>query len=498
MNPDQSHEALAGLFANAITNPKKRAWLFDGSGPHGQNQNVDITEALTSGKSFAIYPREGIIACDIDGEAYYAWAGEVRKFCNENNCATVEYESSTPGHRHIWVIAPIPWTTKELQEKLKALPHYPKTAQTVVRKSATRTPYAPNKHGVRILLPNPRDELKKFERRPGFRPLEDATVREYRESLTHRYQRKGRHSRGDQINALIFKAILAEKNIEWIKRELVRHDNKPGSKYREHRSRDAWLQNLWDNASEKIRKDPLSVDPRKQETKERLLHLQATINSGDWHGRTGDSERRTYDALVTIGIKASTDVPTASSRQLADDTGLERRTVAKALKRLERRRLIDVQPAPRDQKSLAPAYFIRPESDASRTITYLHTQLVCNGASNTSFDDAFTNGSGLGLGAKDTLVSMPTDEWVTTRQVCELRPNGLALATVREHLKKLCSHGFVKRKGNSWLRIDTDEVFHAALAARLGVTGKLHRRRSRSEAERAVYRSRFGISTSPP
>ena len=462
----KSGDALAGRFAYAITNPENRAWIFDGTGHKGQHCNGSIAEALTSGASFAIYPREGIVACDIDGDnAYYAWAGEVRQFCNENNCPIVEYESGTPGHRHIWVIAPIPWTTEELKQKLKVLPHCPTTGQTAVRASATRTPYAPNKHGARILLSKPLDELKKFERRPGYVPLKDATVREFRESLPHKYQRHGQHSRGDQINALVFKAIRAEKNIEWVKRELGRPDNKPGSKYREHPSGDAWLQDLWDSASDLIRKNPLSGDPRKQETVERLIHLKATINSGEWQGRAGDSERR---------------------------------TVAKALKRLERRGLIDAQPAPRVQRYLAPAYFITLESGASRTITHLLTQLVSNGASSTSFDDVFTNGSGLGLGAKDTYLSMPTDEWVTTRRVCELRPNGPTLVTVREHLKKLCSHRFVKRDGNKWLRIDTDEEHHIVVAARLGVSGKLHRRRMRSEAERAAYHSRFGITTYPP
>lgn len=503
MADSPSKEDIARL-AYAIVKTGGNALLIAANnrrtGPNGAAEWVAIPEAIAHSRAFAVEPRPGLLALDVDADrGDHTWADVVVPQVRARGCAVVRVASGRPGHEHVWLNAPVGWSTEDLRKSV--LEAGAPAGQ--VRINATRPPLSRHRLGDHGQLLDPLivdEAVQRLGRRPLMLDLTLEALELLRcGDVTGKYRHRGKPSREYMIQALIVWWVQAALPFEDLLERLRDPANVAGEKIRDKAFDDgrAWLARKWDDGREFVRDNPRR--PTLQVEGERLAQVLSTVQTHAWGGRTGVTDRAVYAALAAICAEhLSRPVLRCSHRRLAEITGVSRKTVARSLQRLRKAGLVTVE---LEHVGLAATdWRLHPERlacDPSNLSLLRGDREGTTGVSSTTFDgsrpDAFRTRHGLTAGAWQTFSAMPVDLWIKTNQLRELRPYGPTLPTLRSHLVALLSAGFVDHDDSRkqyWKRSPHADVERYARV--MGLAGSTERQRELNEAERAAWAFRSG------
>ena len=494
-----------GRLAFAVAKPGVNALLigFDNkpTGPGGTPEFVPISQAVDEHRTFAVEPRDGLLCLDVDGLEHHVWADRVAQQVRARGCATVRAASGRPDHAHLWINAPVGWS----MEDLRTLVLDCGAPSSQKRTNATRPPLSRHRLGGygQLLDPSSVDEaVRRLAQRPLLLDLPEKAVRLLRNGDVdgHYRDRRGRLSREYMIQALISWWIQADLSFDSLLSEMRNPVNVAGVKVREKgtdNGRD-WLLRKWDEVRTFVRDNPRR--PSSELEAERLQAVLRTVDVGAWAGRTGSTDRAVYAALAGICAEhLGRPVVRASHRRLAELTGYTRKTVSRSLDRLRKAGLltVDVEPV----GLAATGWRLHPETqayDPSKYSLLRGDREVTTGVNRVTFTgsrpDAFRTRHGLTAGAWQTFITMPAGTWIKTSQLRDLRPQGPTLATLRTHLVRLHSAGFVDRDlshKQSWKR--SVQANFERYAHFMGTAGATERQREHNEAEREAWSCRSGL-----
>ncbi|WGL51600.1 hypothetical protein P5P86_16755 [Nocardioides sp. BP30] len=483
---------MALAFAEAIAK-NGRALRID-----AQNRPVawtDIATAVRDGGAYAVEPRQGIVALDLDSDADWAWAQRVRAALPDAFRVVLTH-SGRRGHGHLWIIGAPGWGHQHIKSLIAS---HAEGDRRQVRSNATRPPLSPHRSEdarAELVEPDPTTALEWFKSAMP-RALDEDTMR----LLTTRdLEDLRRHHRKPARGVTLYTVACAAVHARWtfddFRSTLEASHGVAVDKYREQpaESRLAYAEKLWTDAAAWVRENPPT--PSAKLARAMLADLGRRISDHAWTARTGTTDRAVYTALIEIATEAARIDPTASVRQLADRSGVGKNAACTALSRLTNMGLIE---RPK-QRSAAPGRatavrLVAPlttaegyvPGDTSSSLKGVRELLMS--PSTDTLGDLFTNGSGLGLPCRETWEAL-SDEFTKTREVLARRGH-TTIRTLRGHLNRLEQAGLAERSGQTWRRIVPSDEAAERLARLLGVMGKRHRRAELHERERTAYQQLF-------
>jgi hypothetical protein len=223
-----------------------------------------------------------------------------------------------------------------------------------------------------------------------------------------------------------------------------------------------------------------------------------------WGGQGGSGRRLTLDALLDLAEQACTLLPTASTRQLAEMTGLHRKTVGSALRWLCSRSPFVVMEEPFDGPK-AGRWRLRRPAEGTRQGAPVGVSPIPGRASGApcrparvARHDAFSapgregRTGGLGKTAARILAELQaaseTGEALTAAELAAR--TGLHRRTVRRHLPVLQAVGLIQHGiGDTWTPDPSGDL--DGIARLLGVSGRGADRQEYHRRERIAYHLRL-------
>jgi hypothetical protein len=97
-----THDEIVAL-ARVVTDPANGALLI---GENNQMLGKIPIEHIAPMQSFAVTPRQDLLACDVDGEDDAVWAQRVMADVQARGGRYVRSTSGRPQHEHIWLRTP--------------------------------------------------------------------------------------------------------------------------------------------------------------------------------------------------------------------------------------------------------------------------------------------------------------------------------------------------------------------------------------------------------
>lgn len=209
--------------------------------------------------------------------------------------------------------------------------------------------------------------------------------------------------------------------------------------------------------------------------------LSAALTSS-WPGRTGSIDKTIFCAHATLAYRSGRVIYHASSRDLAEIAGCQRRTASVSSRRLRSRgflRLVD-----QFNTTYANRYQLISCSEKLSENAPLPTT-PCEGVGQTSsflLPDAFRSG-GLGRTAYEIFMALSENSSVADLA----KKTGRHPQTVRTALKRMLLFGLVKVSKRVWQRGCTVEEIDQHTQS-LGMSGALKRQQDKHRAERLRFR----------
>ena len=446
---------------------------------------TSIADAVANDLAFCVDPREGLIVIDCDYSEGDHFPNEAIDALRNTGANVVRVASGRATNEHVFVNGFVGWSTSDLVE-VAASHGVPRSK---IRRDGAdiRPPLSRHPAGGRGSLVDPGDAHKALEMlksRPGAVPLQDKWPRVLR---TGSLPGKPDASRSSVIMA--YAIACANAGLDSVafcadirgSVVLSQKVNEKGAKGQE------WLDATWRRALALVKTSP----PRPSTPD--LAALRVTAQGHPWRGASGDTDRRVYCALVELSSMAGNPVA-CDQRRLAEKVGVERKTVARAI-----RRLVDAGLVTRESDGSgrqAATYRLHPKADVRDPNMYLCGPIseVSIGVTSSDFDselpDAFQGRSGLPRSAYATFCALPEDgSSATVAEIVARRPGALGSSTVRQHLRAMLSVGdLVDRNaptGHRWRRVPEPNVQRAAIS--LGAAGSNELRRERHERERILH-----------
>ncbi len=237
-----------------------------------------------------------------------------------------------------------------------------------------------------------------------------------------------------------------------------------------------WLKHCFEQA----RAWCLQESPSRKLAREILARAQTMR----WTGRTGSSDRAVLLAHATLAHRAGSPTYHASSRDLAELAGCERKTASRASQRLIRNGVVElIKPS---THLLANRYQLTKVNLEVSELTPL-TTTTCEGVGQTSsyeLPDAFRQ-SGLGRAAFEVLNALQGNP-LPAKDVA--RKTGRHVQTVRRALAQMKNLGLVEKLSRTWRGAAISEIDLEALATTLGTNGARKCQREKHQAERVRHR----------
>jgi DNA-binding transcriptional ArsR family regulator len=242
----------------------------------------------------------------------------------------------------------------------------------------------------------------------------------------------------------------------------------PKAEARSEDAGEAYARKLLDEATDYAKQNP-AARARPEVVIELADRLGIVEAEPRWHGRTGGTDLEVLRALYGAAMRGGTFDPTASLRQLAEATGRQRQTVAKALGRLVTAGYLRL--LAKGKGDDASQYrLLRPLQDTTAVNEPLAWRASPGSSGSiTALPEVFRPPLGLGPTAYRIWQMLDQDERLTARQLATA--TGLAQRTVSEALLRLLSAGLAMNDDDGgWQRYedDLDE-----LAEAIGIGGHL-------------------------
>lgn len=289
-------------------------------------------------------------------------------------------------------------------------------------------------------------------------------------------------SRSEAEAAIVARLILNGWDFAQIRAEFKRRACGHFADMKRHA--DQYLKTTYSNALGGI----MAADAR-----EAIAVDYAAADSGQWIGRTGNSDRAAYMAVLSECYRAGAVETSASVRELSEHAAIAKDTVTKALKRLIDYGLIErAQPATQDGTiaavwRLGCAPLPTGENRTRVTIEKLsdNRHPVVTSVRLSPVCEIAELSSRAALGKSAVTIYRHLDE-LEAVSISELaRRTGRARSTVRAALLRLESHSLAAQTADDeWLRGTNDLV---TVAAELDCSGLADRRRSKHSFERDKY-----------
>jgi hypothetical protein len=507
---------LVRLLAGVLLDPKTRARFLeaDNRAVFGPDGWASPATAVGSGRAWFGYVAGDVLAWDLD-DMVTAAAGEV--LADELAGEGVPFvlaASGRPGHRHLWAVVvddvDRAWWTRRADELGLPSP-----------RPTMRPPGSPHRLGLATPIFRPTGE--DLVQLPGRIAAARRVATGEREPLrwrtllaTGQWHRGYRSDRSDRTKVFLIcvhairegldrdqvAALLAEPahaGAAAFHRRLERHGKSQA---------DEWLARyVWPVAVAAVesRRSVGDVDEARAAVDER----RAWHASLDWSGQAGETDRRVLGALTWLGWAQGSLYPQVSHRQLAEWSGVSRRTVGTSVKRLRLRGAIEVQRLGRGRNELHDDAagdeppVLREHADA--TTWYLlppprgfspravrppatHEGGANPRARSLPRRDLFRGGrQGLTLSAEPVLDALVEHGPLTVDQILEHVPRN------RNHLRhrilgQLKTHGLVYRNTDGcWHAVEDLDDRLAQLADELGVAGRTEALKAQHQAEREKY-----------
>jgi hypothetical protein len=210
--------------------------------------------------------------------------------------------------------------------------------------------------------------------------------------------------------------------------------------------------------------------------RQRARTTQVIAEAAPWPGRTGSSDRSVFLAHTTLAHRSGQPTYHASSRDVAEIAGVERKTATRASRRLAKRGFIElVQPA---TFAYANRYRL-PEKTKLTPLTHMVLPRV-GSTSSFSLPDAFRQ-RGFGRPAFEVLTALGKGPlaakeiaWATGRHV----------QTVRKSLLRLRQFNCAEKLCGKWSGKPVSEINLDDLARSVGTSGARQQQKEKYRAER--------------
>ena len=469
---------------------------------------VSLSEAVESGQAFAVEPKAGLVALDLDtpelvseGRKVKAWAD------NTLGASTVLCASGRPGHQHLWVRLPEDITAEFFTELLKE--NYPGISGDAVRsKSATRPPLSSHRSGLPVSLIEPESVSEALQR---LGPPENTSQGEKEpQGLSEKWRRvlkygdaegryrtpNGETARGRMGMALAGAYVRSGLSLDMFIDDMLNPGNLGGAKPQEIRdtkgqaSAYKWLRDTWATAEENALAE---LDPNHVENS--LNKFMGHVEAWPWKGRTGSTDRDVLRSITRLGIRHNTLEPLASLRDLQLEAGKSLETTRKSVNRLKADKWV-FQGSPKGGAK-ARVYKLNPEKCSETSTDSIHGGTVNKSVlvnEHILKHPVFTSRKAL-QGRPAEIWSRLPREWVSSRQAAEL--TGYKTSGVRNALKRLVSFELAEvdqgtgPKGGDLYRCKDVSAEHLdKLAKETGALEDLESKRQRVERERDAWNNR--------
>lgn len=346
--------------ALAVAAPNSSARYINTNNSGGETGAVESASA--SGRAFAVVIRDGLIALDLDSAE--SWVPAVEQRVRDIKCHVVRVTSGGPGREHLYVLAPVGWSTDDLRSEAVLAGAPAKHVRWGGR--AIRPPLSPHRQGPGGHLVSPvaiGEALALLRKRPGQRRLQpkwQALIEAGVPPGAKYVSKDGVLNRGLTIYSYAIACINADESRSFFEVN-VKTCSALSGKVTE-KGGDVWLGQQWDNARKWVRDHlPGGATP---EVDAELAALSATSETFGWHGRAGGTDRRVFAALVAIAHLIGGAIVSSSVRTLALRAGVGRSTVSNSLRRLQADGLVTVE----EESGLyqAARYALHAQNDSSR------------------------------------------------------------------------------------------------------------------------------------
>ncbi|MFG2003488.1 hypothetical protein ACGFNU_30445 [Spirillospora sp. NPDC048911] len=302
---------------------------------------VSIEEAVKSGKAFAVEPKPGLVALDLDSAELAAKGLKVKAWAEEYlQAQTVLVASGRDRHRHLWVRLPSGMTKEEFRNLLGQNYEFP--YENLRHTQATRPPLSPHRSGLPVYLVDPASVEEALER---LGPADGAGKAQLPKGLTGKWARllkdgdtEGKYEGRHQVEAAIAQAaVRAGLSKEWFISEVTDRRNKGGAKSQEieerHGRQVAFKSagKTYDNAARWVTQNDVTPTFDLETFKEKIRAFRKAAEQAAF---TRSTDRDVLLALIRHGEKHSSYSPMASVRDLEVESGRAIDTVRRALQRL--------------------------------------------------------------------------------------------------------------------------------------------------------------------
>ncbi|GAA2600069.1 hypothetical protein SMC26_19615 [Actinomadura fulvescens] len=459
---------------------------------------VAIEEAVTSGRAFAVEPKPGLVALDLDSAELVAKGVKVKGWAETYlHAQTVLVASGGDGRRHLWVCLPSAVTKEDFKVALNENYEFP--FENIRHTQATRPPLSPHRNGLPVSLIEPTSVEEALER---LGPADGEGKAIPPKGLTGKWARllrdgdtEGRYEGRHQAEAAIAQAaVRVGLSKEWFISQVTDRRNKGGAKTQEiedRHGREAAFKSAgktYDNAVGWVTKNNVTPSFDLETFKKKIRAFQEAAEQATF---TRSTDRDVLLALIRHAEKHSSYSPMASVRDLHIKSGRAIDTVRKALQRLvEQDWLTKGEPV-----GETDTYTFNLEmSDKSSTYSSLGgTERVCT--SNVAHP-LFTTSKGLAGRPAEVWVKLPTS-FVGMSEAVTL--TGLKPHQIRAAAQKLAAFGLAEiekgtgpKGGNRYRSVDVSSEHLDRLADELNIHEDQYLKKVRIERQRAAYSASGG------
>ncbi len=504
--PPRMASELAPQLAEAIAHPRRpRPFTIDADNNRaGWCGSLD--EAHASGRPYAVALADDVLAVDADD---HDQAAAVDQLAESLAWPVLRVASGRPGHRHLFAVVPDP-------EDRARIAKHADTLGVTVRSMPMRPPGAPHRLGLAVeLLDDPAAFLADVAEvrqlaviaehaGPKSRALPPAW---WRTMLAGGRWPAGWRGKDRSASAMVWHLCIAAARdgltVDAVAELLADPHNAGGHGYRERLDRpgkrhaDHWLRHhVWPSATKAAERRP-PADAT--EARARLTEHATAVDAAPWPGVAGATDRAILVALLDRACALGTLTPTLSHRGIAKATGVSRRTVSTATKRLKAAGWLQVADLGRGRTGIDADGTRREHSTATRwRLTIPAARTFPTGGTppaHTSLDGASSRARSRawpdvcrwrGIGPNGARALDALAEPLTVAELAETL--GLNLGNLRARLlPKLAALGLAESDGTTWRTVDDlDEALEAAAVA-LGLAGKAAEVDAQHDRERAAY-----------
>ena len=491
---DEGVDVASLAMALAIPGSRPRLYKTNGSNSFSDEWCGSIPEAVASGRPFVIALRDAVVAIDFDPDEVHRGALDSALMTfDEEGLAYIRAASGRPGHEHVFVILPAWQRPDRFDARLREEFGIPATAiRWTGRGTFMRPPLSPHRYGLDVTLLHPPTIEAAIDLATPRLDLPAATKRildvdQYSTAEPNRSKLKARVMTGAVAGDICFEFV----------RDSIWNDPGPiGDKVREQGYDD--IERSWRIFQDHVAKNPPKKPGYVAATLQRIQGAAMVFDA--WRPQTLHNDRAALWALCETARIAGSLEFTAARRTLALRAGVEAKTLAQSLARLEQFGFVEVlsdASLQSDRGSFRyrlcdPSDHLTPDKGL---LLLLEREVYWRQVG--PAHDAFAPRA---LGKQGWLIIVSMPEMGADAGSIASRCGYTSSISTLKHLRRMARAGVVESDDAGIWRVSPDlDLDHVAL--QFGTHGRSEVMRSRYESERArdvASRTVWGLTARQP